>query len=80
MEMAQQSFLRVALRQCSSPCFFLTWSQMPGNTQFQASTGNLQFFTNDDGEVEYHDEIHEALHSNARVDYTKPIIRNGYLY
>lgn len=30
-----------------------------------------------DGEVEYHDEIHEALHRDARVDYTKPIIRNG---
>lgn len=31
-----------------------------------------------DGEVEYHDEIHEALHRDARVDYTKPIIR--YLF
>ena len=43
----------------------------------QASTGNLKYFTNEDGEVEYHDEIHDALHTNARVDYTKPIIRNG---
>jgi hypothetical protein len=32
-----------------------------------------------DGEVEYHDEIHEALHRDARVDYTKPIIRNGLI-
>jgi phosphoenolpyruvate carboxykinase (ATP) len=35
------------------------------------------FITNQDGEVEYHDEIHETLHRIARVDYTKPIIRNG---
>jgi len=28
-------------------------------------------------EVEYHDAIHEALHRDARIDYTKPIIRNG---
>ena len=28
-------------------------------------------------EEEYHDEIHEALHRDARVDYTKPILRNG---
>jgi hypothetical protein len=27
--------------------------------------------------VEFHDEIHESLHREARVDYTKPIIRNG---
>ncbi|KAJ3078377.1 Protein kinase C-like 1 [Quaeritorhiza haematococci] len=27
--------------------------------------------------VEYHDEIHEQLHREARVDYTKPIIRNA---
>ncbi|KAJ3286839.1 Protein kinase C-like 1 [Borealophlyctis nickersoniae] len=28
-------------------------------------------------EEEIHDEIHEALHTVARVDYTKPIIRNA---
>lgn len=27
--------------------------------------------------IEYHDEIHEQLHKEARVDYTKPIFRNG---
>ena len=31
-------------------------------------------------EVEYHDEIHEALHRDARVDYTKVIFRNGKVY
>ncbi|KAI8904723.1 ATP-utilizing phosphoenolpyruvate carboxykinase [Gorgonomyces haynaldii] len=30
---------------------------------------------NDD--VEYHDEIHEALHRDARIDFTKPIYRNA---
>lgn len=30
-------------------------------------------------EVEFHDEIHEVLHDTARVDYTKPIFRNGSL-
>ncbi|KAJ3215655.1 Protein kinase C-like 1 [Clydaea vesicula] len=28
-------------------------------------------------EIEYHDPIHEALHREAGVDYTKPIIRNA---
>jgi ATP-dependent phosphoenolpyruvate carboxykinase len=37
----------------------------------------LSYIQNGDGEVEYHDEIHEQLHSLARVDFTKPIIRNG---
>jgi ATP-dependent phosphoenolpyruvate carboxykinase len=27
--------------------------------------------------IEYHDEIHEALHRDAKVDYTKVIVRNG---
>lgn len=37
----------------------------------------MNYITNVDGEVEYHDAIHEALHRDARVDYTKPIFRNG---
>jgi phosphoenolpyruvate carboxykinase (ATP) len=37
----------------------------------------LNFSQHGDGEVEYHDEIHEQLHTLARVDFTKPIIRNG---
>jgi phosphoenolpyruvate carboxykinase (ATP) len=37
----------------------------------------LKYSQHGDGEVEYHDEIHEQLHSLARVDFTKPIIRNG---
>lgn len=35
------------------------------------------FTTNTDGEVEYHDVIHEQLNRDARIDFTKPIIRNG---
>ena len=38
-----------------------------------------KFHQNGDGETEFHDEIHEQLHSLARVDFTKPIIRNGKL-
>jgi phosphoenolpyruvate carboxykinase (ATP) len=31
----------------------------------------------EDDAIEYHDEIHEALHKEAKVDYTKVIIRNA---
>jgi phosphoenolpyruvate carboxykinase (ATP) len=28
-------------------------------------------------DMEYHDYIHDALHKGARIDYTKPIVRNA---
>ena len=34
----------------------------------------------EDDAIEYHDAIHDALHKEAKMDYTKVIIRNGTFF
>ncbi|KAH6565994.1 hypothetical protein BASA60_009644 [Batrachochytrium salamandrivorans] len=63
-------------RAAESPCHSLCGLfvlQIP-QTHPTYSTAMAHYRVN---EEEIHDEIHEALHRDARVDYTKPIFRNA---